>query len=116
MILQDFRCIRGEDQVLVVNLVNAQPIGGWTVQFQVGKRLGWSSGLITKSAASGYGGASGSPVSGIAITNSGLGELQIRLTPADTSGLDDGSYPFILERTDSGYATVLTQGFLVLNR
>jgi hypothetical protein len=55
-------------------------------------------------------------VSGIAVANSGNGTFQVYLNPNDTSGLSDGSYAYVLSRTDSGYASVLTEGFLILNR
>lgn len=103
----DFSLVRGEDAVLSMAMTPAEPVGGWTMQFQVGKRFGWSSGLITKSCASGFNG-----VSGMAVTNSGNGNVRITINRADTSGLEQANYAYQLARLDSGYATVTTEGLI----
>ena len=88
-----------------------QPIGGWTVEARVSKRFGiGSSGLIVASAASGYGGG----VSGITITDSGAGKMTFPINSPATSGFLPGNYATTISRLDSGFNTVLYQGYLIL--
>lgn len=108
----DFQLYKYEDGTLVVALENPEPIGGWSVRFQLCKRqadLGGVSGLVLKSMAAGFYG-----VSGMTIVNSGAGELSVALYSQDFSGLDAGNYPYQIARTDSGQRTILTEGYLTL--
>lgn len=105
----DFSLHKREDADITVPLVPETAIGGWTVEAQFSKRFGSSSGLITKSMASGYYG-----VSGMDIVNSGQGQFQFSLRSNDTSGLDAGIYAYTIRRLDSGFVTDLTQGYMSL--
>lgn len=109
-VLVDMVSYRYEDAVLTVGLAPPVAIGGWNIRYQVSHRFGGSSGLITKSAASGYGGG----VSGITVTNSGQGIFNIAINGADTSGLEYGNYAYAIERLDSGNRSVLSEGHLQL--
>lgn len=106
----EFSLVRGEDAVVTISLVPPQPIDGWSILFEVGKRFGWTSGLVRKSAASGYGGGQ----SGITVTDSGGGQMNVAINGTDTSGLQPGTYCFSAARTLSGQNTTFTQGELVL--
>lgn len=108
-VLVDAPYVQYTDGVLNVSLENPTPIGGWSVQFKIMKRFGGVSGLITKSMASGFYG-----VSGMNIIGSGNAHMRITLNTVDTSGLAYGNYAFKIERTDSGFVTPLTEGFLLI--
>ena len=102
----DITMLKFEDGTFIVSLAPQSPIGGNNLRWQVVKRFGSTSGLITKSVASGY-----NNVSGINVTNSGAGVMQITLNSSDTSGLDYGNYVYALERLDSCSRTVISEGF-----
>ena len=57
----DFSLHKLEDADITVPLVPETAIGGWSVQMQLSKRFGSTSGHILKSMASGYYGVSGIP-------------------------------------------------------
>ncbi len=105
----DFSLIRYEDGILSYGMEPAQPIGQWTIQFQLTKRFGSVVPLVTKNVASGFNNASG-----IQITNSGLGQMNILINSIDTSGLCEGNYAYSVQRLDSGNQVVLTQGYFLL--
>ena len=114
----DFAIARFDDGVLVLALEPPEPVGGWQVQFTQWRRFPYNtsgapvSGLITKSCASGYGGGQ----SGITVTNSGAGIFSITLFATDISGeIDQGNYAYRVERLDSGYRSVLSEGFRQMN-
>lgn len=107
MNFSQFRMVSYSDGLVTIALEPPTAIGGWTIEFKVTKFFGGSSGLITKSCSSGYGGGQ----SGITVTNSGQGILQVRINAADMSGQDAGAYPFQCKRTDSGFATPTSQGY-----
>lgn len=104
-----FSLARYEDGTLTVGLAPPTAVGGWNVQFQVTKFFGGVSGLITKSVASGY-----SVVSGVTVVNSGKGVFSVKIGTQDTSGLDPGTYAMQFQRLDSGFRTVLSEGFFLL--
>jgi hypothetical protein len=108
-ILADFTLCRYEDGSLVVSLAPGTNIGGWSMRFALQHRFGGISGIIEKWMASGYYG-----VSGMNINNSGQGVFNIGVNSADTSGLDFGNYAYTVERLDSGFRTILTEGYLQL--
>lgn len=108
-VYQDFSLMRYEDGVLNFGLEPPQPVGAWTVQFQVTQRFGSTSGLITKSISSGY-----NIVSGITVVNSGLGQMNIAINHVDTSGFQPGNYAYSVVRQDSGNVATLTEGYLLL--
>jgi len=110
MIQTDFLLNKFEDGQFVVQMSPPNPIGGWTLQWTMMRRFGGISGLIVKSCASGY----GTNQSGISVLNSGNGQLQINIYSPDTSGLNFGVYAQNLVRLDSGFNTVLLEGFLTL--
>lgn len=120
-ILADWEMVKYTDGLLIVSMSPPQAIGGWTIRYRETIAVGGgqyqvltaaeSSGnvlrnQIEKYVASGYNGASG-----ITITDSGVGILQVRVNEADVSGRPYGAYPYQLERLDSGSATVLANGF-----
>ena len=72
-------------------------------------RFGGISGFAIASVASGYNGQSG-----INITNSGQGVLNITIPSLATSGIDFKNYAFAIERLDSGFRTVLSEGYVLL--
>jgi hypothetical protein len=109
-VIADFSFVKFDDGTITVGLQDPTPIGGWDIQFVVSKRFdGASSGIVTKSVASGFNGASG-----ITITDSGQGHFNIALNGIDTSGLEPGNYATRTERTTSGFHTTLTLGYLIL--
>lgn len=107
---QNFSYVCAEDAILNVSLTNATSLVGWALQFQLANRFGSESGLITKSAASGY----YNGVSGITVLNTGIPNFSVRLNGGDTSGLDSKNYAYQISRTNSGSYTALTQGYLSL--
>lgn len=108
-IIADYTIVRGEDGAINLDMTPPTAIGGWDVRFYCTKRFGGVSGLITKSVASGYNGASG-----ITVTNSGQGQMRINLNSADTSGLDIGNYSYKVERLNSGFVSCLSQGYMLV--
>lgn len=103
---QDFGFVRWDDGILQVNLEPAVAIGGWSIEFEALQHFGGSSGLIVKSVAPGFNGASG-----ITITDSGQGRFNVAIGSANTSGLPFGNYAYTVTRTDSGSRTTLTRGY-----
>lgn len=106
----DFSVNKWEDATITIAISPATNIGTWDFDFTVMNRFGGTSGLINKVSSSGYGGGQ----SGITITNSGQGTLNVRINSPDTSGLCTGLYAFSLERTNSGSRTVVTYGYMKL--
>ena len=81
------------------------PIGGWTIIYQQSLR---AEGIpfITKSVSSGY-----ATVSGIQINNSGQGVLQVNFFAPEMSGRQDDAYWYQITRTDSGFRSIIAEGF-----
>ena len=107
----DFTLGKFEDGIVVLELTPPIPIGGMSLEFTLAKRIG-ATPLLTKSAASGFGGG----VSGMTILNSGQGLLSISFQSQEMSGLDIGAYACRIARTDSGSFTVLWRGYGVLTQ
>ena len=105
----DFSLPKWCDGNLTITIAPPAPIGGWSLELQVTKRLGSSSGLITKSMSSGY-----YNVSGMNITNSGGGIFQAKFFKQDTSGLDFGNYAYTVQRTDSGLGSQVAFGSFII--
>ena len=110
----NFKLERFADGDLTVGLAPAANISGWTLQCTMWRRAqnisGSVSGLITKSAASGF-----NNVSGINVTNGVQGVFTVHFNRFDVSGnLDSGSYYFKVERMDSGNASVVAEGFRLI--
>lgn len=107
---ENFRLIKYEDGLIIIPMRPAVPVGGWSAAFRVTRRFGDGlTPLVLKSTASGHDG-----VSGVTVMDSGLGKFGVTFTPADRSGLEPGNYAFQFERMDSGFRTVLTQGYMLL--
>lgn len=106
----DFSFLRWENATLNVSLTPPTPITGWSLHFQAKKYFGGESGLANAYAASGYTG-----VSGISILNAGNGVFSVNVPSAATSGWNYGNFAYSISRTDSGFQTVLSQGFILLN-
>ncbi len=51
---------------------------------------------------------------GISSTNPETGVFSVILAASDTTGLSEGNYTYVVERTDVGADTVLTTGTIVL--
>ena len=105
----DFSISQGSDGTLTISLSPPLPIGGWTLQTQVVKYFGASSGLLTYSMASGY-----YNVSGMNITNSGQGVFRTSIRSVDMSGIDCGAYSYRVRRLDSGSVTTLSEGYFLI--
>lgn len=105
----DMPCVQLQDRTISVGLEPPTGVSGWTLQFLATRRFGGTSGLITKSAASGF-----NNVSGINVTNGPLGQFDVEIDSADTSGLAYGAYATKIQRLDSGSVTPLTEGFLLI--
>lgn len=105
----EFTVARQTDITIGIGLEPPVAVGGWDVRFQVTNRFGGSSGLITKSVASGF-----SAVSGITVSNSGQGVFEVNLGANDTSGLQYGNYAYEFNRQTSGNMVRLVEGFLLL--
>jgi tRNA threonylcarbamoyladenosine modification (KEOPS) complex Pcc1 subunit len=97
---------KATDETITIGLNPATDISLYSLQFSVRSRFGGESGFIIKSVTSGY-----SASSGITITNSGQGVMNIQINATDTSGLQTGIYSYDLERINSGSRAVITQGF-----
>lgn len=105
----DYAIVKLEDGILNVSMAPPVAISGWTLQFQLSKRAGSTSGLI-KSCASGFNG-----VSGITVTDGSQGVFRMTLNSVDTSGVDFGNLFYNVTRLDSGSRTVLTEGYNLVN-
>ena len=109
MILADFSFSKFEDGTLTVTLVPPVPLGGQSIEFNLTKRFGSDSALLTKSLASGF-----NNVSGLNLINSGAGIFTTKFDSVDTSGLAFGNYAGTFKRTNSGSVTILSEGYLIL--
>lgn len=96
------------DGSLTVGLSPPDNIQGWSIRFSMMKRNGGTPFLYAY-AASGY-----NNVSGIQITNFTIGTMVVSLPQSSVSGQDPGAYYYVLERTDSGSAGPLVQGYRVM--
>ena len=106
----DFPLQKYDDAVLVISLAPPVVISGKSIQFQVIKRFDGTSGLITKSMASGF-----NAVSGMACIDGSQGIMSITIMPSDTSGLDWGCYSYRNRILESGANTTTTEGYMILN-
>jgi hypothetical protein len=109
-IIANFTLARLEDGVLTIGLEPPAAIGGWNLQLTCMKRFGGQTPLFLKSCASGFNG-----VSGITVVNSGQGIFNIPINSVDTSGSEYGNYATFIERLDSGFRTVIDEGYLTVN-
>jgi hypothetical protein len=98
----NFTLIRGQDVILEVKMTPPKSISGYSITFQVKDSIGGTS-RITKTVGS-----------GITVTNTGKGVIQISLAAANTSSLSIQSYVWDIRRTDSGYNRELAGGELNL--
>jgi hypothetical protein len=97
------------DGMLTIGMAPPQPIGGWSIRLEVLNAFGGMSGLIQKYCASGYNG-----VSGITVVNSGEGIMQVQFNSPDTSGMNYGNYPIVVEALQSGGRTPICEGYFTL--
>ncbi len=109
-VLADFNSITGEHSSINMSLNSPTSVSGWTIRYRETKYFGGSSGFAEAHVASGF-----NAVSGIEVTNGPLGHLTITLRAGDTSGRV-GSYPYRIERLDSGFQSVLTEGYRVIGQ
>lgn len=110
MIYSDFNLALYTNMALTVSIEPPTAAGGWNVDFRVQNVFGFASGpLILKSVNSGY-----NTVSGITVTNSGQGTIQINFIPGDTSGLVAKPYCYAINRYLSGGSyTLLAEGMIL---
>lgn len=107
-VVQDFAIARYEDGILTMELAPPDDVSGWDIRFNIGKRFGSTgSGYYSASVASGYNGQSG-----IEITNSGVGIMNITIPGSSTSGLEYGNYAYNVTRFNPRVS--LAEGFLIL--
>lgn len=110
-VITEYGLCRLEDGTLVVNLTPPGRIDNMTIRYLETKRFGQqTSGYVEKWYASGY-----NTVSGISIINSGEGVMRITMDSVETSGREYGNYSFRVERMDSGYRTVIAEGYRMVN-
>jgi len=95
---------QGEDRSLVYTITDsagaAQNVTGWTVQWKC-RHESSSSVALTKSAS---------------LTTPASGIVTVSLSASDTTALSLGRYLIQLWRTDSGYATQLSEGVMEVRR
>lgn len=106
----DFLLQRDENGNIIITLDTPAPIGGEYLRFQMSKRFGSASGIYSAYSNSGMDG-----VSGLTITNSGQGKVQIAFEPSHVSGLNAGNYACKLQRLSSGRWTKIWEGFRVMD-
>lgn len=104
-----FPLVRDTDALIPIELVPPVSVAGWATTFEVSRNIGGNA-FVNKYAASGYVGGQ----SGIAVTDASTGKFAIRFNARDMSGQDPGGYGFKFSRLDSGYVTVLVDGFVNL--
>jgi hypothetical protein len=109
-VIGDFESIKAVDGVLTVAMSPPVAIGGWEIEFVVNRRTGGESRYISKYVNSGY-----NNLSGINITSSGQGLIDVSISSLDTSGLQYGNYAFSVNRLGSGVVTKLSEGFMLVN-
>ena len=110
-VYQNFSMAKFENAVLAVTITPPTAVGSWNLSFVVMKRFNGEESLIVKSSTSGFGAGQ----SGITILNSGNGQIAVKINTPDTSGLcPNYAYAFALTRVNSGFNTVLTEGYLKL--
>jgi hypothetical protein len=103
----NFELYVGTDNQIVVQVfqqddLTPQNITGWSISFFI---INPSTGavLVTKSVGA-----------GIVLTTPANGILTITLNANDTLTLLPRNYNFFIQRTDSGYSTILTTGLISL--
>lgn len=104
-VYSDFSTQTGEDSSVAMALTSPTSISGWSIRYQETKHFGGSSGLVQRYCASGF-----NNVSGINVTDGANGRLVVSLRSADSSGRA-GNYAYRIERLDSGFQSVLTEGY-----
>jgi hypothetical protein len=106
--LVDYVLAVAEDGTVSFSLAPPTTISGWTVQFTQSKRLHGTP-ILNAYLASGY--ANGQ--SGLTLTNGQAGQFTIAHYAALMSGRDDGCYAYTVQRIDSGFSTLLCEGFIL---
>jgi hypothetical protein len=108
---QPIRLIRNQDVTLRFRMNPPRSISGWTVSFTVKTKLGGST-SISKTTSS-----------GITLTNTGKGVLEVAIAAGNTSALtvsrslaSGEGYVWDLVRTDSGSRLVLARCELILEQ
>ncbi len=109
-IIGDFQVIRAQDGIITLAMSPPIAIGGWEIEFVMAKRFGSTEPTVTKSVSSGL-----NNTSGINITNSGTGVMDITLSAVNTSGLEYGNRAFWVNRLGSGVATKISEGYVLVN-
>lgn len=94
---------KGEDAVITVTMTPVTNITGWALAFNIRRSPDDPTALVTKTT-----------LSGMSITNPSNGVFTITLDRADTRDLDYRELFFDIQRTDTGFRTVLTYGSCTL--
>jgi hypothetical protein len=105
----NFQFSRDQDALLRISMAPQVNVSGWQGDFAMTIRKGGTA-IFTKSFASGY--VAGQ--SGITMTDGNLGVFDITVNNVDTSGLDFGNYHCNFKRTNSGFHTTLSEGYITL--
>ncbi len=117
----DYEMAKFSDGVLTLQMAPPQPIGQWTIRYREMVHFGGgqpyvlasgqASGLIVRNLVEKWTSSGMNNVSGINIIDSAAGILQVRVYEAEVSGRQYGSYPYMVERLDSGSATIIAEGY-----
>lgn len=102
-----FTFARYQDGVLSIDMQPPTSVSGWTTELYLTRRKGGTDKIFSKFCASGF--AAGQ--SGITLANGQIGIFNVAINSVDTSGLDFGNYHATFERLDSGYRTILAEGY-----
>ncbi len=103
----DFQVFRYQDGILTVSLEPPAPIGAWNILFEAVNHFGGSNSVVSKSVGPGFNG-----LSGILITDSGHGVMNISVSALDVSGLEYGNYAYQVRRVDSGAGLLINEGYM----
>ena len=99
-----FSFYAGEDVAVAVTMNPVVDITGWALKFTMRAQLNILPILVTKTTGGG----------GIVITSGPSGTFQVNILKDDTASALPGQYLFDIQRTDSGFAQVLTIGTITL--
>lgn len=102
-----FTFARYQDGILSIDMQPPTSVSGWTTEFYLTKRKGGTTKIFSKTCASGF--VAGQ--SGTTLVNGQVGIFNIAINSVDTSGLEFGNYFATFERLDSGFRTVISEGY-----
>lgn len=106
----NFQLDRQKDAILSISMAPPTSVSGWEGEFYLTNRKGGVSKIFSKTFASGY----VSNQSGITLTDGVIGRFNITVDSVNTSGLDYGCYHASFVRTNSGFFTPLSEGYITI--